>query len=220
LLAVRRLILTSFIRHPPPATIGECSDGEKSAFTFAGTMVYSRTAMNPRLEEIVNEIEAARSELILCVSDLDEAATGAPADPGQWSIGEILHHLVLMENLVTMLLEKQVPRAKDRGIGADASTGSLIHSLDQFPIETVIDKLTAPQSVVPAHGKTRDELLALLSDSRAKLLRAISAADGIDLSQMHFPHPYFGRLDMYQWILFVGRHERRHIAQIVRAKES
>lgn len=174
--------------------------------------------MNPRLEEIVHEIEAARSELIQLVSDLDEAATGARADPGLWSIGEILHHLVLMENLVTMLLEKQIPRAKDRGIGADTSTESLIHSLDRFSIETVVDKITAPQPVVPAQGLTRGELLSLLSDSRAKLRRAISEADGIDLSQMHFPHPVIGRIDMYQWILYVGKHERRHIAQIARAK--
>jgi hypothetical protein len=174
--------------------------------------------MNPRLEEIVNEIEAARAELIHSVSDLDEAATGACADPGQWSIGEILHHLVLMENLVTMLLEKQIPRAKDRGISADTSTESLIHSLDRFSIETVVDKITAPQSVVPAKGLTKGELLSLLSDSRQKLRRSISAADGTDLSQMHFPHPVLGRMDMYQWILYVGKHERRHIAQIERTK--
>jgi hypothetical protein len=174
--------------------------------------------MNPRLEEIVSEIEAARSELIRAVSDLGEAMRGARAEPGQWSIGEILHHLVLMENLVTALLGKQVPRAKDRGIGADTNSESLIHSLDQFPIETVVDKLTAPPSVAPAKGLTRGELLSLLADSRAKLLRAITEADGIDLSQMHFPHPYFGRLDMYQWILFVGKHERRHTAQIARAR--
>jgi len=174
--------------------------------------------MNPRLEEIVHEIEAARSELIHIVSDLDEAATGSRADPGQWSIGEILHHLVLMENLVTTLLERQIQKAKDRGIGADTSTESLIHSLDRFSIETVVDKITAPQSVAPAQGLTRDELLSLLSDSRAKLRRAISEVDGIDLSQMHFPHPVFGRIDMYQWILYVGKHERRHIAQIARAK--
>jgi len=174
--------------------------------------------MNPRMEEIVKEIDAARSELIHVVSDVDGAATGAREAPGQWSIGEIMHHLVLMENLVTTLLEKQIPRAKDRGVGADTSTESLIHSLDCYAIETVVDKLTAPQSVVPAQGRTRGELLSLLSDSRARLKLAIDEADGIDLSQMHFPHPVLGRLDMYQWILFVGKHERRHIAQIARVK--
>lgn len=181
-------------------------------------MVYSSSLMNPRLEEIVSEIEAARSELIHMVSDLDDAATAARAAPGQWSIGEIMHHLVLMENLVTTLLEKQIPRAKGRGIGADTGTESLMHSVDWYQIETVADKLTAPESVVPAQGLTRGELLSLLSDSRAKLKRAIDEADGTDLSQMHFPHPVLGRLDMYQWILFVGKHERRHIAQIARVK--
>jgi hypothetical protein len=174
--------------------------------------------MNPRLKEIVDEMEAARSELLRNVSDLDKAATRARAQPDQWSIGEILHHLFLMESMVTTLLEKQVTRAKDRGIGPDLSTESLLHSLDRFSIETVTDRIKAPQSVAPAQGLTKSELLTLLANSRAKLRQAISEADGMDLSQMEFPHPVFGRLNMYQWILFVGKHERRHISQIVRIK--
>jgi len=174
--------------------------------------------MNIRLEEIVKEIETARSELIQTVSDVDEASTAARRDPGQWSIGEILHHLVLMERLVTTLLERQIPRAKERGVGADTKTESLVHSLDWYSIETVAQKLTAPQSVVPSQGLTRSELLSQLADSRANLMRAISQADGIDLSQLQFPHPVLGRLDMYGWILFLGKHERRHKAQIARVK--
>jgi hypothetical protein len=174
--------------------------------------------MNPRLKEIADEIEAARSELVHIVSEGTDAQTGARADLSQWSIGEILHHLFLIESQVTTLLERQIKRARDRGIGADTSTESLLHSLDQFSIETAIDKITAPQYVVPAQGLTRSELLALLSDSRWKLRQAISEADGVDLSLMHFPHPVLGRIDMYQWILYLGKHERRHIAQIARSR--
>jgi hypothetical protein len=43
-------------------------------------------------------------------------------------------------------------------------------------------------------------------------------ADGIDLGLLQFPHPVLGRIDMYQWILYLGKHERRHIAQIARVK--
>jgi hypothetical protein len=174
--------------------------------------------MNPRLKEIADEIENARSELVHMVADVTEAAIALRADPSQWSIGEILHHLFLIESQVTTLLEKQIKRAKDRGIGADGSTESLIHSLDHFTIETVGEKITAPQSVIPARDVTKNELLALLSDSRSKLREAIREADAIDLSRMQFPHPVLGRIDMYQWILYVGKHERRHIAQIARAK--
>ena len=80
------------------------------------------------------------------------------------------------------------------------------------------DIFHAPHYVVPAQGLTRRELLALLSDSRSKLRQAISEADGVDLSLMHFPHPVLGRIDMYQWILYLGKHERRHIAQIARSR--
>ena len=94
----------------------------------------------------------------------------------------------------------------------------MLHSLDRFSLETVVDKIAAPQSVAPSQGFTKSELLAMLSDSRAKLRQAISRADGIDLSQIQFPHPVIGRIDMYQWILYVGKHERRHIVQIARAR--
>ena len=121
--------------------------------------------MNPRLKEIADEIEAARSELVHIVSDVTDAQTGARADPGRWSIGEILHHLFLIESQVTTLLERQVKRARDKGIGPDVSTESVIHSLDRFSIETVGDRISAPQSVTPAKDMTRAELTPFPSTS-------------------------------------------------------
>jgi hypothetical protein len=174
--------------------------------------------MNPKLNELATEIDGARSQLLHVVSDVTDGAMNDRPDRDHWSIGEILHHLFLIESQVTTLLQKQILRAKDRGIGADPSSESMIHSLDRFAIETVIEKIAAPLSVAPTMGLARSELLGLLAGSREKLRHAMEEADGIDLGLLQFPHPVLGRIDMYQWILYLGKHERRHIAQIARVK--
>jgi hypothetical protein len=60
------------------------------------------------------------------------------------------------------------------------------------------------------------ELYDGLAASRAALVVQTGKADAYDLSQLHAPHPAFGRLNMYQWILFIGPLELRHLHQIER----
>ena len=44
----------------------------------------------------------------------------------------------------------------------------------------------------------------------------MAEADGWALEKVVAPHPRLGTLDMYQWLVFLGRHESRHLAQIER----
>lgn len=47
------------------------------------------------------------------------------------------------------------------------------------------------------------------------LRAALAEADGLALGTITHVHPVLGEIDLYQWILFVGQHEERHIGQIV-----
>ena len=38
--------------------------------------------------------------------------------------------------------------------------------------------------------------------------------DGLELSAVTLPHPIFGPLTFYQWIVFLAGHEGRHALQI------
>jgi hypothetical protein len=53
-----------------------------------------------------------------------------------------------------------------------------------------------------------------LDATRADLREALREADGLALGTLTFPHIYFGPLDLYTWIAFVGAHEARHTDQI------
>ncbi|MDB4916548.1 MAG: DinB-like domain protein, partial [Gemmatimonadetes bacterium] len=57
-------------------------------------------------------------------------------------------------------------------------------------------------------------VLELLDASRAVLRDALAGADGLALGSIKHTHPAFGELDLYQWVLFVGLHERRHAGQV------
>ncbi len=69
--------------------------------------------MNYRLSEIVNEIEDARRTLLNTVEGLSQKEFDEQPVPGKWSVGEILHHIYLMETQVTKLLAKQVEKARE-----------------------------------------------------------------------------------------------------------
>jgi len=141
----------------------------------------------------------------------------APAD-GQWSIGEILHHLQLIERAVARVLSRQLERAEKSGGGPDQRQDSVLGSLDQFDIERVRQKIIAPSGFLPSRGLSRQELLDGLADSRSVLLAEVGRAGGHDLSRLTFPHPVFGRMDMYQWLLYAAQHELRHLHQIERVR--
>jgi hypothetical protein len=174
--------------------------------------------MGKRLQEIIENIQASRERLLEAVSGLDQDAFNRRPSADTWSVGEILHHLQLMETSVTRILEKQVTRGLAGGLPTDTSTGSVLGTLDQFSVETAAERIVAPQGFVPTRGLDRKELLDGLASSRAALLRETARAGSVDLGQLHFPHPVLGRLDMYQWVLYLGQHELRHLHQIERSQ--
>ena len=170
--------------------------------------------MNVRLGEIVSEIEDTRKSLYSIVGGLSQKEFDEPSDPDVWSISKILHHLYLVETQITKLLKKQIEKAEKRGIGPDPEKKSIIGCLDSFAFEAGETKLKAPSITVPQQYIKKGELMESLQCSRTELLDIVSKASSYNLSELLFPHPIFGKLNMYQWILFVGKHENHHMVQI------
>jgi hypothetical protein len=173
--------------------------------------------MNTRLREIVDEIENARAKLYASVENLSQEELDKQPGPGIWSPGEILYHLYLSETGITTLLDKQVARARKRNLGLDPEDSSLLGSLDHFALEKAETKVKAPSRALPQKDIKKKEMIELLQNSRKELLEKISEASPYNLSELEFPHPLLGRMDMYRWILFIGKHEERHTNQLTDA---
>jgi hypothetical protein len=167
---------------------------------------------------VLDEMDAARTRLLDAVVSLSQADLEYSPSAEGWSIGEVLHHLRLIEESAVKVLEKLAARAEKTGLGPDPGTGSVIHSLDEFHIETTVDRISAPASVSPIRRIPARELLEGLAGSRTALIAAVEHCARFDMTPIQFPHPVLGKLDAYQWALYVAKHEERHRRQIGKVK--
>lgn len=171
-----------------------------------------------RLHEIVDALQAARARLLDGVGSLSQEDLDTSSSTGGWSAGEILHHLQLIELSVSRLIGRLLEQAAQGSLGPDPRTDSVLGSLDQFSIEISPQKSVTPTPFTPQKGYAKQVLLDGLAGSRAALLALVEKAGAFDLSRLIFPHPVLGRMDGYQWLLFVAQHELRHLHQIERSR--
>jgi uncharacterized damage-inducible protein DinB len=170
--------------------------------------------MHPRLAEISEHLAQQRRILL-------DVASAVPADrwqtrlgDGQWTVSEILEHLYRVDRSVAGMLTKRIAEARDAGHPQEMETSSVLGSIDALRVSEVVQKLVAPERVAPTENADRETVARLLAESRAALNAAIASGDGLALGSIKQMQNRFGELDLYQWILFVAGHEKRHTAQL------
>jgi hypothetical protein len=127
----------------------------------------------------------------------------------------VVHHLYLTEAQVSTFLDKMLEKARKRSTPpANPELPSQLHSLNVFSIDVPVTPMKSPDSSVPTHGLPQDDLLRNLAESREGLKNIASGLCDYNLSDIRFPHPALGKINLYQWLLFVGKHEQRHTIQI------
>ncbi|PLT30730.1 DinB family protein [Peribacillus deserti] len=150
-----------------------------------------------------------REELLNSVGTLTDEQLNLQIDEGRWTIAQVLEHLYLMETSITKAIVEVL-----------ASEDS--QPAEEKPIHLSVNRehrVKAPLFVTPTDEyKTLHELTEKLNSSRQLLISIVNTADEAQLKQKSYPHPIFGRLGLYQWIPFVGYHEKRHIEQIEELK--
>ena len=176
--------------------------------------------MHPRLEEIAAWLEETRAAVVRAVAGLSPEDAARRPEADAWSADEILTHLSLVEPGVAKRIAKSVGQAKAEGLLRETSDTSVMRSLEDARFDRVRQKQVAPEFVDPKTVLPLPDALAILARSRDGLRRAMADADGWALEQVVAPHPRLGTLDMYQWLLFLGHHERRHLAQLERTIEA
>ncbi|HYP27395.1 MAG TPA: DinB family protein [Blastocatellia bacterium] len=173
-----------------------------------------------KIQEIIDVIAADRQSLLASVSGLTQAQLDYKPSEDGWSISDILHHLALSDEANVRLATNMLKHAEEKNVPRDDSPdASVLGCLDEFsgPLRT---KVKAPARVNPRDYLASAESLARLDASRARLNECIVQLGQYDLSQLVYPHPFLGELNMYHWLLLAGGHERRHTVQIGRLKSA
>ncbi|HEV7993283.1 MAG TPA: DinB family protein [Gemmatimonadaceae bacterium] len=171
--------------------------------------------MHPRLAELTEYLAQQRRAVLTAAAPVPtELWTERPA-PGRWSISHIFEHLHRVEKSATGVVAKRIAKAREEGHRAETETSSVLGTLDRFGVSDRRGRpLVAPSIVDPADAPDRVTAERQLAESRAAFLAAIENGDGLALGDIRQNHLRFGELNLYEWILFVAEHERRHAEQV------
>ncbi len=178
--------------------------------------LHMEVLMHERLAEIMDYLERKREELLRSFADVSPEPMRRRVSDEAWSVAEIIDHLRLVESSVAQLLSKRARDARERGVGDEQSTDSVLNSLDHLAIEADNTFMEAPSIVRPRPYVDVGDAIAGLDESRKALRAAAEAAAGLALGEIKQKHYAFGELDLYQWLVFMGQHEGRHTRQIKR----
>ncbi|HSF15722.1 MAG TPA: DinB family protein [Vicinamibacteria bacterium] len=174
-----------------------------------------------KMREILESIDRDRSILMSVIEGLQPQQLSYRVSPEAWSIEDVLHHLALADESSAKLMALMLRRAREESLPPDPSPdSSVLDSIDGVVDRAETQKAKAPERVTPRGRIEVEESLSRLRLSRGKIETSVEALSAFDLSKLAFPHPFFGELNTYQWLLVTGWHERRHARQIERIKSS
>lgn len=171
------------------------------------------SGLPPKLEELADALDETRKETVGIVSGLSEAEF-TRREPGEWSVADILEHLILSEIGTSKVIRKMLK--EKAGTLPPYPRDDSVLAVREFPPPP--GKVMAPDGVQPkgpARGKAA--LLAALAECRVRTLESLATLAGADPRGAEFPHPRFGPINLYEWpVLTIRSHEQDHQLQIER----
>src|SRR5690625_1263415 len=167
-------------------------------------------------EKSMNKIEydklhETRNNLINEITLLSKTQINSKPNVNQWSIGQVCHHLVLVE-------ESSI-KAIAWGLKQNDSSQKERKNIQQIILDRT-KKLKAPKIVEPnIQSFEVQQMIDLLNDSRKKLMIFLSTIeDESMLAEKSVQHPAIDELPLDQWIEQIYLHEQRHLEQIKEIK--
>jgi hypothetical protein len=161
-------------------------------------------------EQVLACLEASRAALLAVAGERDQDALDAQSGDGAWSAGQVMHHIVLVEGAVQAVLSRLADRAPE---GPPQAGGQAPVALPA-EIRDAITSRPAFPGTEPTTGLPAARLLRELAESRSRTREIAGRAALRDMSHGRFPHPFLGRMDFYQWVLFLAEHETGHVEQV------
>lgn len=168
------------------------------------------------VREIYQSINESRSRLRTSVEGLTDSELNFRGSPDRWSITEILEHLALVEGQLARLFRVMVAKAEAAQSEPHAHFSPV--SIEELLAPLRHQKIEAPENARPTGHVSASESLARLEESRAALHSLLPRIEKVNGSSVIYPHPAAGPINLYQWLLFVGAHEDRHLGQIEAVK--
>jgi uncharacterized damage-inducible protein DinB len=195
------------------------------------------------VERAFAEYAAARGDSVRIAAPLTQAQLDFRPRAGRWSIGEVLHHLMLAEELYRGEIGRLVDLARAGRRPYIRRTFSEVNvapffvpdavlpmfdipfsimnrfipqSVRDFAIEYPLVPIRNPSVSTPRAGRPAAELRAGLVSSLEQTRVLLASNGDLPFERMVSEHPLMGPANVPQILAFLARHERRHHSQIER----
>jgi hypothetical protein len=169
--------------------------------------------MRPRTRELLAHLDGHHAELRRAVDTVPVALRARPPAADRWSVANVLEHLAIVERRVVQGLARGLAEARSGGLPPDTDA-SVVRPAD---IARYLDRerrLVAGAASQPTGHVAAEEAWAAIEEVRGSTRALVVETDEIAVDAVVLPHPVFGPLDFYQWIVFLGGHEGRHALQV------
>jgi hypothetical protein len=169
--------------------------------------------MGPRTAKLLAHLDGHHADLRRAVETVPVALRARRPAADQWSVAGVLEHLAIVETRVVNGLS---PRLADvRAAGPPSRThASVVRPADTARYLDRERRLVASAAAQPSGRLGAEEAWAAIDQVRGATRALVIEADGVAADVIVLPHPLFGSLDFYQWMVFLGGHEGRHALQV------
>ena len=160
-----------------------------------------------------NQLIRKRFQRIVDGITPDEA--NAALEGEKWTVAALVEHVAIVEFNMMKICSKLLSEAKEAGTVSDGKF-ALSATFGEKSAEIATIKVNAPERVHPQGGIAISDSLEKMSTTTVELSNLRDDFESHHSPDLRFPHPFFGELTAGEWLVLVGGHESRHIAQITR----
>lgn len=170
--------------------------------------------MHQHLIDVLATLDASRQALRESVAAIPPAARTARPGPDRWSPVDIVEHLSLVEARFSAVVGAKIAEALNAGLGPEREPRESLPERVRTVLADRTGKRTAPEAAIPSGAMDEYMAWAAADKAREGFRAAVLSADGRALSGVIHEHPFFGPLNVYQWVELIAAHEMRHVAQV------
>jgi len=173
--------------------------------------------MHVRTTDLLQHLDTTRQHLADAFLAVPEESRDVRPSASEWSAGEVVAHLAMIEKSVAEIMQKKLRRAMAMDSLTPAGGRSRKWRMLEERLLDAETKVEAPEFVVPDGSMPAANAWRSLQESRPRLRQVLLAADGKSTENVVSRHVLLGVLTFEEWFGFVGYHEQRHAQQIARA---
>jgi hypothetical protein len=183
------------------------------ALMAGATAASAQEVTQAEKDKALQYLETTKKNVVEATKGLSEAQWNFKAAPDRWSVAQVVEHIAASEDFIRGMLAEKVMTAPAGDAGRD------VKQADEAVLTMVPDrthKAQAPEPLVPTNRFGSPEgAIKHFVESRATTEDFLKTTAGL---RDHVTDSPLGKLDGYEFVLFIAAHSERHTKQINEVK--